>query len=272
MRSPARRLGPLVLSILLVAGLVPAAIAADTTDLSETALVAAERHALDLTNRRRTDRGLIRLRLDTRLTELARERARYMAETGEFSHVQSSGKDVFDMIEASNIRWFGAGEIIAWNTAGPLEYSAEFAVQGWMGSPSHKAIVISDDYNYVGFGLAVSPSTSKRYWVGVYLRGPDRTDSWARFSTWRKVNVDSKRARVTMRYTGGDIRLQVLTSGLRYFQVQRRRADGTWRDYGITTATSLTKTWTRGITYVLRVRSRDRAGNWSAWRTKSITP
>ncbi len=272
MSSPARRLGPLVLAILLVAGLAPAAIAADTTDLSETAMVAAEQHALGLTNQRRTDRGLVRLRLDTRLTELARERAKYMAETGEFNHVPSSGTDVFDMIEASNIGWFGAGEIIAWNTAGALDYSAEFAVQGWMESPSHKAIVISDDYNYVGFGLAVSPTTSKRYWAGVYLRGPDRTDSWARFSSWHKVKVDAEEARVTVRYTGADTRLQVLTSGLRFFQVQRRLADGTWRDYGITTATSLTRTWTRGHTYVLRVRSLDRAGNWSAWRTKSITP
>ncbi len=71
-----------------------------------------------------------------------------MAASGQFSHTQANGTDVFDMIDSSHITWYAAGEIIAWNTAGPLDYSAEFAVQGWMGSPSHKAIVLSSLYNY----------------------------------------------------------------------------------------------------------------------------
>src|SRR5690242_17308693 len=141
-----RRLGPFALALVLVVGLAPSVGAADiATD--QATMTAAEHHALDLTNQRRVSRGLVSLRLDSRLTALARARAQYMADTGEFSHVQSNGTSVFDMIEAADISWYAAGEIIAWNTAGPLDYSAEFAVQGWMGSPSHKAIVLSDDYN-----------------------------------------------------------------------------------------------------------------------------
>lgn len=271
MRSSARRLGPLAFAVMLLVGLVPST-AADSTDLSGSAMVAAERRALDLTNKGRTDRGLVRLRLDPRLTELARERARYMAETGTFSHTQSGGTDVFDMIEASDIRWYGAGEIIAWNTAGPLDHSAAFAVQGWMGSPSHKAIVVSNDYNYVGFGLAVSSTTSKRYWVGVYLRGPDRTNGWVRNASLGRQIVDATHVRVTVKWAGGDKRLQVLTAGHRYFQVQARRSGNhTWSDYGTTTATSFTRRWIRGQTYHVRVRSRDRAGNWSAWVSRTLT-
>jgi len=270
MRSHLRRLGPLSLAMVLIVGLAPSVGAADA-DVSSTAMVAAERHALDLTNRRRLDNGLIRLRLDTRLTELARERAQYMAQTGEFSHVQSNGTTVFDMISSSSIRWYAAGEIIAWNTAGPLDYSAEFAVQGWMGSPSHRAIVLSGDYNYAGFGVAIA-ADGTRYWAGVYLRGPDRTAPWTRAGTWSKVNLDRTYARVTIRWSGGDTRLQVLTSGLRYFQTQRRRDGGAWYDYGTTTALHLTRRWLRGHTYQFRVRSRDRAGYWSPWVTRTIVP
>ena len=103
-------------------------------DVSESAIQAAEQDALALTNKRRTARGLVKLRWDARMAALARDRAEYMAATGNFSHTQSGGRDVFDMIEAAGIRWYAAGEIIAWNTAGPLDYSASFAVQGWMGS------------------------------------------------------------------------------------------------------------------------------------------
>jgi Cysteine-rich secretory protein family len=270
MRSHLRRLGPLTLALVLIVGLAPSVGAADA-DVSDAAKALAERHALVLTNRIRNDRGLIALRLDTRLTELARERAEYMARTGEFSHTQSGGTTVFDMITESSIRWYAAGEIIAWNTAGPLDYSAEFAVRGWMGSPSHRAIVVSDDYNYVGFGVAVA-SNGTRYWAGVYLRGPDRTGGWARVRYWSKVNISSGYARVTVRWTGGDTRLQVLTSGLRYYQTQRRRDGGAWYDYGTTTSTYISRRWMRGHQYEFRVRSRDRAGNWSGWSTKVIVP
>ena len=268
MRSHLRRLGPLALVLVLVVGLAPSVGAADV-DVGDAAKTAAEHHVLDLTNQRRLDRGLIRLRLDARLTELARERAEYMARTGNFSHTQSGGTTVFDMITDRNIRWYAAGEIIAWNTAGPLDYSGEFAVRGWMGSPSHKAIVVSDDYNYVGFGLAIADNGT-RYWAGVYLRGPDRTGGYARTGSFTKVYLNSTWARGTVRWTGGDIRLQVLTAGHRYFQIGRRLAGGTWESLGTTTRHYITKWWLRGKTYEFRVRERDRNGNWGAWAIKTI--
>ncbi|HET7496075.1 MAG TPA: CAP domain-containing protein [Candidatus Limnocylindrales bacterium] len=271
MRSHIRRFGPLVLGLAMLVAMVPAGVAAGSADLDPATRAAAEQHALDVTNQRRVDRGLIRLRLDTRLRELARERAQYMADSGEFAHVQSDGTTVFSMIAASGMTWYAAGEIIAWNTAGPLDYSAEFAVQGWMGSPTHRAILLSDDYNYVGFGLAVA-ADGTRYWAGVYLRGPDRTPGWARTGSWTKVNIDRTWARVTARWSGGDTRLQVLTAGLKTFQVQIRKDLGTWHSYVTTSATSVTHWLARHHRYDLRVRSIDRAGNRSAWRVTTYYP
>ena len=259
----------MAIAVILLVGLVPAVIAADTTDTSSSAISAAEHSVLTLTNRRRAAAGLVALRWDDRLAELARERAAYMAETGEFSHTQSDGTNVFDMIVASNITWYGAGEIIAWNTAAALDYSAAFAVQGWMGSPSHRDIVMSNGYNYAGFGLAIAPS-GQRYWAGVYIKGPDRTGSLARPRYASLTTLSSTTVRVTLRWTGGDTRLQVLTSGLRYYQIQRRRNGGSWVNLGITTSTHIAQRWRRHSTYDFRVRSRDRAGNWSGWHLKTI--
>ena len=267
--SLARRLSPLALAFILVVGVAPVATAADTTDTSGSAISAAERSVLTLTNRRRAAAGLTSLRWDSRLANLARDRAAYMAATGEFSHTQANGTDVFDMIVRADIKWYGAGEIIAWNSAAALDYSAAFAVQGWMGSPTHKAIVMSKGYNYVGFGLAIS-SSGKRYWAGVYLKGPDRTGAWAKMVSVVKTNLDSKYLRISLRWSGADTRLQVLTSGFRYFQVQRLRNGGYWHDYGTTTGTRMARKWIRHSTYEFRVRSRDRAGNWGAWTVTTI--
>jgi uncharacterized protein YkwD len=267
MRSPARRFSPLALAFLLVIGLAPATAVAGTP--SDAQISAAEQSVLKLTNSRRASAGLTALRWDSRLAELAGDRAAYMARTGRFSHTQSGGTDVFDMIAGAGIKWYGAGEIIAWNTAAALDYSAAFAVKGWMGSPTHKAIVMSKGYNYVGFGLAIS-DTGKRYWAGVYLKGPDRTGAWSRIVGTAKRNLNSTDVRVWVKWSGGDVWLQVLTSGFRYYQVQRSINGGAWGSYPVTTKTSMTRIWRRNSTYDVRVRSRDRAGNWGAWKTTTI--
>lgn len=265
MTSLVRRLAPLAIAAILLAGLAPMASATDEVDTTAAAISIAEQGALTLTNSKRAAEGLVALRWDPRMATLARQRAEYMAATELFSHEQADGTDVFDMISASGMTWYGAGEIIAWNTASLLDYSAAFAVQGWMGSPGHRAIVMSVDYNYVGFGLAISPTTGKRYWAGVYVKAPDQTAGWSKVTSVRKVRVDASRVRVTLRWDGGDRVLQVLTSGLRYYQTQKRRDGGAWYSYDVTTRTSATRTWRRGHTYEFRVRSRDKAGNWGAW-------
>jgi hypothetical protein len=82
--------------------------------------------------------------------------------------------------------------------------------------------------------------------------------------------VDATRARVTVRWTGGDPRLQVLTAGLRDYQVQRRVVGGSWRELGYRTATSVTETLPRSRTYEYRIRARDRVGNRGAWVLISV--
>lgn len=259
-----RRLIPLLIGIaLILPAAVPAVASASTASDAEAIMLKA-------LNYERTKRGLVALRLDSRLAAIARDRSDYQARTGDADHTQGSLK-VFDMIEAANIRWYAAGEIIAQNRYYPtITDSAKAAVAGWLGSSTHRSIMLSKGYNYVGFGYAMNPDTQRRYWTGVFMKGPDRTRPWAKLGTVSKKSVSGGYTAVTIRWAGNDTRLQVLTSGFRYFQVQRRSAGGTWSSWPLTTSTSRTVRWSRGGTKEVRVRSRDRAGYWSAWQYVKI--
>lgn len=269
MRSHLRRPILLTLAAILVTALAPMATVTAATTLTSSELTAAEKSVMTLVNRQRANLGLVALKWDRRIADLARERSQYMAETGRFSHQEADGSDVFDKIASSRITWYSAGEIIAWNNAEGLDYSAAFAVQGWMKSPSHREIIVSKGYNYVGFGLAIAPD-GKRYWTGVFMRGPDRTAGWTKFEMVAKRVYDSRRTKVFVRWDGGDTRLQVLTAGLRYYETARRVNGGSWVSYGTTTGESTTRYWPRGSTIDFRVRVRDRAGNWSAWKMVTV--
>ena len=158
-------------------------------------------------------------------------------------------------------------------TRGPhYTASAKGAIGQWINSPGHKAILLCTDYNYVAFGLAISPDSGRRYWAGVFIKGPDRTGAWSQAVRPRQgglqlhadpghVPLDRRRHEAA----GPHVRT------LRYFEIQRRADGGDWASYGATKATSLTTTWARGNTYEFRVRAVDWAGNWGGWRTVTVT-
>jgi uncharacterized protein YkwD len=264
-----RRLVPLLLAGLLLVPLAGTAAADDQEPITDAILVKSGLDLVTLTNIERAKLGLIALRIDPDLMAIARARAKVMAANDVLSHVEPDGQTAFSRITAAGITWYGAGEIIAENNDPTEALSVADAVHAWMLSPGHHDIIVSTDYNYVGFGAAVSV-TGMRYYAGVYIKEPDETGAWARFGTISKVSLLYHRVRVTIRWSGADTRLQVLTSGLRYFEVQRRRVGGAWYSWGVTTATHQTITWTRPYDHEVRVRARDRAGNWGAWRVIRI--
>jgi uncharacterized protein YkwD len=268
-----RRLAPLVLTLavgLAVAGLSAGptrAAALSAFDVPTLALARAD--LASLVNEQRAAHGLVALRVDPKATAMAVSRAETMAAMDALGHAGPDGQTVFDAIRASGMTWFGAGEVVAFNTYPGEPESTDRAVADWLASATHASILLSTDYNYVGFGAAVS-ATGNRYYAGVFLKLPDRTAGWASAGKVTVTVAGSTQARLTVRWSGGDVRLQVLTAGLRDFEVQRRVAGGTWQSAGITTHTSLTVTVARGKTYEFRVRSRDKAGNRSAWSAVAV--
>jgi uncharacterized protein YkwD len=265
---------PSRLALLLVLGLLAASVVAPGTAAAADGMTIsqAELAMVDALNVDRTTRGLVPVRIDSRLMAIARARSVDMATKDYFSHTQPDGRNVFDILSAQKITWYNAGEIIAWNNYPTLETSVPAANTQWLNSPDHKAIVVSTTYNYVGVGLALG-SNGKKIWTAVYLRGPDRTG--ARATTAKPTIADGATGatkRVTVSWSGADVKLQVLTSGFHSFQVQRRVDGGPWTMIWVgTTVKSMTLDLAASHTYEFRVAARDKAGNWGAWSVAKAT-
>ena len=265
-----RRLASLSLLVVLGASLVgPATVGAADLSVDPATVNAEEAHLISFLNADRAALGLVPVRVDARLMAMARARSTDMIVNDYFSHTQPDGRNVFDILNASGITWYGAGEIIAWNNY-PMDVSASTANHQWLGSPDHLAIVISNNYNYVGVGLAVDPVTGKKMWTAIYMKGPDRTGAQARLGT-PSLGIGTRTTRrVTLRWTGSDVRLQVLTAGLRSFVLQRKVDSGVWRTILGTTNRSLVLSVAKGHRTQFRVAARDRAGNRGAWSTVTV--
>ena len=267
-----RRLTPFLLAgLLLVPQATPAAGATGTTTISESGLTRAGQDLVTKTNARRKTHGLISLRLDPDLMAIARARAQVMAASDVLSHTEPNGTKVYDRLSADAIHWYAAGEIIAYNMQPTIGDAVNATMTAWMGSSGHRAIMLSTNYNYVGYGAAVSAS-GRVYFAGVFVKQRDETGAWVKFGSLTRRSVDAGHVRVTIRWTGADTRLQVLTAGLRYFQVQARRSEAGWESWGLTAKTSRGVTWIRGNSYYVRIRARDKVGNWGTWHTLHIIP
>ena len=116
-----RRLAALALATSLFVTAAPASSPAAAADLT---VGQAEAELVRLLNAERARVGLRPVRVDSRLTALARARSADMAEKDYLSHVQPDGQSIFDMLGPAGIKWYAAGEIIGWNTWSSLADSA----------------------------------------------------------------------------------------------------------------------------------------------------
>lgn len=106
-----------------------------------------EAEMLELVNRERVAAGLKPLAPDPELTETARRHSADMFARGYFSHVTPDGRDPFDRIRESNIRFLTAGENLA------LAPTVRVAHTGLMNSPGHRANILHARFGRVGIGI-----------------------------------------------------------------------------------------------------------------------
>jgi uncharacterized protein YkwD len=261
-----RPVAALLALVVLVAALLPTgALAAGPTS---TQLRDAEALVLTRINEERADQDLLPIRMDGRVRAVAQARSADMVARHYFDHVDPDGLAPWDHLDAAGITWWGAGEIIALNSVSPIRDAARRAVDQWMHSSGHYARIMDTSYNYAGVGVAMDGGIS--YWTVVFIQGPDRTDPFASITSLSSAR-GSHAARV--RWEGADRRLATLTSGLASFDVQRRRAGGTWVTVrSRATGSAATLSGRKGVRYQFRVRSRDRAGNVGGWSPpRSVT-
>ena len=152
----------------------------------------AELDLVVLVNRQRTNADLVPYRVDPDLMAIARDRALVMAANDIMDHTEPDGRKVWDRLSDANVIYFAGAEMIAWNNW-PVEWSAAEAVAGWMASPGHHDAIVSHDYNYAGFGAAIS-ATGKRYYAGLFVKEPDETGAMARFGTIEAIRRPSPHA------------------------------------------------------------------------------
>jgi uncharacterized protein YkwD len=140
-----------------------------------------ERRIHDLINDRRTSARLRQLRVDDRLTRIARAHSEDMVKRRFFDHINAQGEDptargkragyecrkaidknTFHIGLAENLseiprfsraRTSGGRTTYDWNTA---EEIARQAVDGWMNSPGHRRNILDGTYSESGVGVAVS--------------------------------------------------------------------------------------------------------------------
>ena len=222
----------------------------------------AEARLLSLVNDARQGVGRVRLLWDDRLADVAQYRSDDMAKNNYFGHVSNWT----DLIRAAGIKWHRLGETLAKTPPGDTALEAAAVAMGtWRKSQAHWDLLSSADFNYIAIGMAQAKD-GWYYWTAELLKGPDRTPPTASMlgASFGGM-VDGKRE-VRLTYTGRDVRLSVLTAGLRDFKLQRKVGAGDWKTFTKWRAkTAKTVYLTPGKTYKFRVRARDWAGNKSVW-------
>jgi uncharacterized protein YkwD len=229
----------------------PSPVAAGTAETMEASL-------LSWTNAERAKRGLVPLKLLSSLVSYSGGRAATMASSGLLRHPSCLGCE----LSARSIQNYSNGEAIAWTTWPWGSQAAQSIFNGWKGSTGHWALLMSNRFNYVGFGVAYRSSGASSWAAAVLTESVDQTNPWARMSTGTR-----KGSTVTWTWLGNDTTLQTHTSGFKNFDIQYRVGTGAWSTIrSATTTTSLSLTGrASGHYYGLRVRARDNRGYVSSY-------
>ena len=117
---------------------------------------------VSLVNSERAAQGIAALQNDSKLSEIAQQKAEDMAKNQYFSHTSPTYGSAFDMLKAAGYSYKTAGENIAMG-----QKSAASVMDGWMHSSGHRANILHTSYEKIGVGYAVS-ADGMPYWVQIF--------------------------------------------------------------------------------------------------------
>lgn len=166
MAAPSGRLAPVLVAILaalLALSLGP--LASPTPALAGTA-DRMESKLLSWINAERDKKRLAPLRLRSSLADLAGDRARKMARTGELEHVNC----LACKLRKRGISFDTCAEVIAYTTYPWGNEAALSIFNGWKRSSFHWEILMSSRYDAIGIGVAYR-SSNRSTWAAAVLTG-----------------------------------------------------------------------------------------------------
>jgi uncharacterized protein YkwD len=160
----------------------------------------AERELVSLTNRSRASAGLKALRVDSRLTAIARARSKDMIVRGYFSHnIPPSGKNVFSILDSKGYCYSIAGENIGWNNY-PDDVATRTIHRQFMESSGHRRNVLGKRWDAIGVGAYKGP-TGKKMWTVVFADRCGGTSTKAAVKPKATVKTKAVQPKATPRPT-----------------------------------------------------------------------
>jgi uncharacterized protein YkwD len=135
---------------------------------AEVSLSEQESYLLKAINDQRASSGLRAVQLDAGVTGLGRARSGDMAQRNYFSHTSPDGAKFLDMLRNEGISFKYAGEILARNNY-PTADAGPTALQSYLKSAPHKAVMLDGRYNYVGLGYAFSSEDQMHYFTVIFI-------------------------------------------------------------------------------------------------------
>lgn len=127
---------------------------------------------VEMTNAFRKDNKLGALRPNPALAAAARAFAKYLGETGKFGH-QADGRQPAQRAEAQGYRYCTVAENLALNLDSrgfETRQLARNAVDGWKGSPGHRANMLQPHVTEIGVGVVRAPDPDPKF-ISVQLFG-----------------------------------------------------------------------------------------------------
>lgn len=138
-------------------------IAHDDQSVPKSDISQQAQEVLRLVNAERSKAGLSSLTLSDKLTAVANEKARDMAENNYFSHTSPTYGSPFQMLQQYGISYRTAGENIAAGQRTPAE-----VMNSWMNSSGHRANILNSAYTEIGIGYFAGGSY-KTYWTQIFM-------------------------------------------------------------------------------------------------------
>lgn len=115
-------------------------------------------------NQVRAQHGLSALQVSNPLNEAADYHSKTMAARGFFAHESADGTSFWKRVErfypSRGFGYWSAGENLAY---GSPSMSADGAVRAWMGSPGHRANILSTSWREIGIGAVQADSAPGVY-------------------------------------------------------------------------------------------------------------